>query len=210
MAGAAKASSTTGAIVHSLSSRRPSSGAKVRAVRWRRSTSRARFFAVAMSQADGFSGRPRTFHTSSARQKASWTTSSARVRLCTPKIRVSAATMRPDSWRKRCSLRSNGLGRSRASLLMWCVAEHDVARGIGPGLQEVQPRALGQAADQRLAAAEEDGADDEAVLVDEPVLGELRRDRAAAEDEHVGAGLLLHGFDLARIERAEEARGLPP
>ena len=56
----------------------------------------ARCFAVAMSHAEGFSGIPRNFQTSSARQKASWTTSSANARLCTPKMRVSAATMRPD------------------------------------------------------------------------------------------------------------------
>ena len=68
---AANASSTLGAVVHSLSSRRPISGAKVRAVRSRRTTSSARCFAVVMSHADGFSGMPRTFHTSSARQKAS-------------------------------------------------------------------------------------------------------------------------------------------
>ena len=72
----------------------PSSGANVRAVRSRRKMSSARCFAVAMSHAEGFSGTPRAFHTSSARQKASWTTSSASARLCTPKIRVSAATMR--------------------------------------------------------------------------------------------------------------------
>ena len=58
----------------------------------------------AISQADGLSGTPRTFHTSSARQKASCTTSSASARLWTPKMRVSAATSRPDSRRKRCSL----------------------------------------------------------------------------------------------------------
>ncbi len=64
-------SSTTGAKVHSLSNKRPSSGAKVRAVRSRLKTSSARFFAVAISHADGFSGIPRNFQTSSARQKAS-------------------------------------------------------------------------------------------------------------------------------------------
>src|SRR5262249_27171804 len=41
--------------------RRLNSGSKVRAVRSRRSASMARFLAVAMSQADGFSGTPRTF-----------------------------------------------------------------------------------------------------------------------------------------------------
>jgi|SoiMetStandDraft_2_1073263.scaffolds.fasta_scaffold12415_6 hypothetical protein len=40
-----------------------------------------------MSHADGFSGSPRNFHTSSARQKASCTTSSASARLWTPKMR---------------------------------------------------------------------------------------------------------------------------
>src|SRR6516164_9029383 len=59
---AAKSSSTTGASVHSLSRSRPSSGAKVRAVRWRRRTSSARFFAVAISHAEGFSGGPWTPH----------------------------------------------------------------------------------------------------------------------------------------------------
>src|SRR5262249_52512652 len=46
---------------------------------------------------------------SSARQKASWTTSSASARLCTPKIRVSAAIRRPDSRRNRCSSSSTPL-----------------------------------------------------------------------------------------------------
>ena len=41
-----------------------------------------------MSHADGFSGTSRNFHTSSARQKASCTTSSASARLWTPKMRV--------------------------------------------------------------------------------------------------------------------------
>src|ERR1044071_6621570 len=68
--------------------------------------SSARCLATDMSHAAGLSGMPRTFHTSSARQKASWTTSSASARLCTPKMRVSAATRRPDSRRKRCSLNS--------------------------------------------------------------------------------------------------------
>jgi len=63
----------------------------------RRMLKRVNFLAVAMSQADGFSGTPRNFHTSSARQKASCTTSSARSRLCTPRIRVSVAAMRPAS-----------------------------------------------------------------------------------------------------------------
>src|SRR5262249_9702837 len=44
---AVKSSSTAGTSVHSLSSSRRSSGAKVRAVRWRRKMSNARFFAVA-------------------------------------------------------------------------------------------------------------------------------------------------------------------
>src|SRR5262245_45645016 len=97
----AKSSSTAGASVHSLSSRRPSSGANVCAMRWRRRTSSARFFAVASSHAEGFSGTPRNFHTSSARQKASCTTSSASARLCTPNTRVRVATMRPASRRNR-------------------------------------------------------------------------------------------------------------
>src|SRR5262249_48410527 len=104
IASGAKSCSTTGATVHSPSSSRPSSGANVRAVRWRRSTSSARFFAVAISHADGLSGMPRNFHTSTARQKASCTTSSASARLWTPKIRVRAATMRPASRRNRWSL----------------------------------------------------------------------------------------------------------
>src|SRR5262252_6096451 len=90
IADAAKSSSTVGANVHSLSSRRPSSGAYVRAVRSRRSTSRARFFAVAINHAAGLSGMPRNFQTSNARQKASWTTSSASAILWTPKMRVTA------------------------------------------------------------------------------------------------------------------------
>ena len=101
MAGAPNSSSTAGASVHSLSSIRPSSGANVRAVRSRRRTSSARFLAVAMSHAEGFSGTPWNFHTSSARQKASCTTSSASARLWSPKMRVSVATMRPDSSRNR-------------------------------------------------------------------------------------------------------------
>src|SRR5262249_29403635 len=92
---AAKSYSTAGASVHSLSSRRPSSGANVCAVRWRRRTSSARFFAVASSYAEGFSGTPRNFHTSSARQKASCTTSSASARLCTPNTRVRVACAPP-------------------------------------------------------------------------------------------------------------------
>ncbi len=92
--------------IASVSSNRLSSGAEVRAVRSRRSTSIARFLAVAMSHAEGLSGTPRNFHTSSARQKASCTTSSASARLCTPKIRVSVATIRPASRRNRCSCSS--------------------------------------------------------------------------------------------------------
>src|SRR5215208_2098048 len=72
-------------------------------------TSSARFFAVVISHAAGFSGKPRTFQTSSARQNASCTTSSTSVRLCTPKIRVSAATMRADSRRNRCSVKAIGI-----------------------------------------------------------------------------------------------------
>ena len=101
IASAAKSSSTTGASVHSLWRNLLSSGAKLRAVRSRRRTSSAPFFAVAMSQAEGFSGMPRIRHTSNARQKASCATSSASARLWMPKMRVSAATMRPDSCRKR-------------------------------------------------------------------------------------------------------------
>src|SRR5215471_1115886 len=82
------------------------SGANVLAVRSRRITSSARCRATAISHAAGLSGTPRTFHTSSARQKASWTTSSASARLWTPNTRVSAATRRPDWWRNRCSLSS--------------------------------------------------------------------------------------------------------
>ena len=75
----------------------------VRAVPSRRRRSSARFFAVAISHADGFSGTPWNFHTSSARQRASWTTSSASARLCTPKTRVRTETIRPASCRKKCS-----------------------------------------------------------------------------------------------------------
>ena len=53
-----KSSSTDGSNVHSLSKSRPSSGANVRAVRSLRSTSIARFFAVAISHAPGFAGGP--------------------------------------------------------------------------------------------------------------------------------------------------------
>ena len=51
------------------------------AVRSRLTMSSARCFATAISHAPGLSGMPRTFHTSSARQKASCTTSSASARL---------------------------------------------------------------------------------------------------------------------------------
>ena len=51
---------------------------------------------------------PRNGHTSMARQKASCTTSSANSRLWMPKMRVSAATMRPDSRRNRWSPSSMG------------------------------------------------------------------------------------------------------
>ena len=71
----------------------------MRAVRSRRIASSARFFAVAISHAEGFSGSPRICHASIARQKASCTTSSASARFCIPKIRVSVATIRPDSRR---------------------------------------------------------------------------------------------------------------
>src|SRR5215475_5312619 len=64
MALSVKASCTVGASVHSLSNSRPSSGAKVRAVRSRLKTSSARFLAVAISQAEGLSGTPRHFQTS--------------------------------------------------------------------------------------------------------------------------------------------------
>jgi hypothetical protein len=50
-------------------------------VRSRRRTSSAQFFAVALSHADGFSGTPRNLDTSTARQKASCTTSSASARV---------------------------------------------------------------------------------------------------------------------------------
>jgi len=53
----------------------------MRAVRSRRTTSKAAFFGVAISQAEGLSGTPRMRHASTARQKASCTTSSASVRL---------------------------------------------------------------------------------------------------------------------------------
>src|SRR5262249_51180388 len=94
-------SSTTGVRVQALSKSLPNSGANVRAVRSRRSTSSARFLAVAINHAEGFSGTPRTGHVSTARQKASCTTSSASARLCAPKIRVSTDTMRPASRRNR-------------------------------------------------------------------------------------------------------------
>ena len=67
----------------------------------------ARRLAVVMSHAEGFSGTPRSFQTSSARQKASCTTSSASARLWTPKILVSVATRRPASRRNRWSLSSS-------------------------------------------------------------------------------------------------------
>src|SRR5262249_45997754 len=84
-------------------SHRVSSGANVRAVRSQRRASSAQFLAVAMSHAEGFSGTPRNFQTSIARQNASCTTSSASARFWTPKMRVTAATRRPNSRRKRCS-----------------------------------------------------------------------------------------------------------
>ena len=78
---AENSSSTTGASIHSLSRNLPSSGANVRAVRSRRRTSKAAFFGVAISQAEGLSGTPRMRRASTARQRASCTTSSASVRL---------------------------------------------------------------------------------------------------------------------------------
>jgi len=95
--------STVGASVHSLWSNRPNSGANTRAVRSRLRASRAQCFAVVMSHAAGFSGIPRNLQTSTARQNASCTTSSTSGRLWTPKTRVSTATIRPYSRRKRCS-----------------------------------------------------------------------------------------------------------
>lgn len=100
------ASSKSGPSVHSLSISRPTSGANARAVRSRRTTSSARFRAVARSHAEGLLGTPCYFPTSRARANASCATSSTSARLCTPKMRVSAATRRPDSRRNRCSSNS--------------------------------------------------------------------------------------------------------
>jgi hypothetical protein len=72
--------------------RRPISGAKRRAVRSRRNTSRARFFAEATSSADACSGTPSKLQASNARASVSWQTSSARARFATPKTRVKAAS----------------------------------------------------------------------------------------------------------------------
>ena len=96
MACGSKSSSSAGARVHSLCKASPSA-AKLRAVRSRRSTSSAQFLAVAISQAEGLRGTPRKDHTSSARQNASCTTSSANARLRTPKMRATVAAIRPDS-----------------------------------------------------------------------------------------------------------------
>ena len=59
-----------------------------------------------LMEADGFAGSPWNFQTSSARRSVSCTTSSTSGRLWMPKTRIRAATNRPDSCRKRCSVRS--------------------------------------------------------------------------------------------------------
>src|SRR4051812_15889227 len=191
------ASSTAPDSSPSLSKRRDSSGAKSRAVRSRRKTSSARCLAVANSHADGFSGIPRTFQTSSARQKACCVTSSAKVRLRTPNNRVSAATRRPDSCRKKWSLMSMPLTRVRAP-----VGEHDVARLEAGGLDQFQADVWHRPgfAEQGSALAEQHRANDEAVFVDQRVLGQLRHDRAAAEDQQVLTRRILEGGDAIRIE----------
>jgi hypothetical protein len=57
------ASSIVGASVHSFSSRHPSSGAKMRAVRSRRSASRAQVFRGGQQPGGGFLGTPRNSQT---------------------------------------------------------------------------------------------------------------------------------------------------
>src|SRR3954464_10556165 len=79
--------------------------------------------------------------------------------------------------------------RSRALLASAAVAEAHVAGGVCRRLQELKTGGARHAAHQRAAAAEERGADDELVLVDQPVLRELRHDGPAAEDHDVLAGL---------------------
>src|SRR6478609_3684776 len=201
---AANASSTSGVSVHSVSSRRPISGAKRRAVRSRRTMSSARFLAVVISQAEGFSGSPSTSQTSSAREKASCTTSSASAKLCTPNRRVSAATRRPDSRRK-----------IRALASMWTrsgsprVAQHEVSGWIRLCLQQLQRHAPGNAIDQRAPTAQDERPHDELILVDQAVFGQLRHERAAAEDDHVFAGRLFVRAQLGRIEPGKESRILP-
>ena len=72
----------------------------------RRSRSIARFRAVVVIQAPGLSGTPRTGHVSSAVTNASWTASSARSK--SPRTRMSVATARPCSSRKRRSTMACG------------------------------------------------------------------------------------------------------
>jgi hypothetical protein len=61
----------------------------------------ARLRAAAINHPEGLAGMPLNFHTVSARQRTSWTTSSASARLWSPNSRVSADTIRPASWRNR-------------------------------------------------------------------------------------------------------------
>src|SRR5438034_172577 len=69
----------------------------------RRITSRARLRDALIIHAEGFCGTPRYGQVCNARESASCTTSSARFKCSIPKIRVSVATIFPDSSRKRCS-----------------------------------------------------------------------------------------------------------
>ena len=82
-----------------------SSGSLPRQSVARRAWSSARCFAVCSSHAEGFCGTPVNGHVCIAFTSASCTTSSARCRWATPKYRVRIATSRPDSRRKRWSIR---------------------------------------------------------------------------------------------------------
>src|SRR5690348_8392939 len=90
----------------------------------------------------------------------------------------------PSSWRL---MLEHYLARPR-------VAKHNVARSVRLGLYELQFRVFRHTGEQRPAASEEDRADNHLILVDQPVLRQLRHDGAATEDDHVFAGPALHGL----------------
>src|SRR5439155_16604141 len=84
------------------------------------------------------------------------------------------------------------------------VTEHDVARRIGLGLQQIQLDGFRDAAQQRAAASEEERAGDELIFVDQTVLRELRSDGAAAEDHDVSTGLPFERLDRPPLEFVEQ------